>query len=275
MEIRNIYVMYFSPAGGTEKVAVEIAGKVGKILKKEISEIDYTVPENRKRRYSFEENDLVFLAMPVYAGRIPNKILPDLETGVSGSGRTWIVPISVYGNRSFGEALRELILLTEQNGFLPLAAAAVVSSHAFSETLAEGRPDSYDLEEMENFSKKIAEKIQRMKEYVPLNIERENPIGAYYVPLQEDGTPAKFLKAKPLTDQEKCIGCGLCAKKCPMGSISSEDFANVSGICIKCQSCVRNCPAGAKFFADEQFLSHVRMLESTYSERKENLFIEE
>ena len=68
-------------------------------------------------------------------------------------------------------------------------------------------------------------------------------------------------------DESKCTGCGVCAALCPMGSISREDPAEVTGVCIKCHACVRNCPTGAKYFDDEAFLSHKAMLERDYTRR--------
>ena len=58
----------------------------------------------------------------------------------------------------------------------------------------------------------------------------------YYRPRGLDGEPKNFLKAKPQTDRSKCTGCGVCAALCPMGSISREDPAEVTGVCIKCHS---------------------------------------
>ena len=92
----------------------------------------------------------------------------------------------------------------------------------------------------------------------------------YYRPLGLDGEPKNFLKAKPQTDRSKCTGCGVCAALCPMGSISREDPAEVTGVCIKCHACVRNCPTGAKYFDDEAFLSHKAMLERDYTRRAED-----
>ena len=97
----------------------------------------------------------------------------------------------------------------------------------------------------------------------------QKPSRFYYKsrPLGLDGEPKNFLKAKPQTDRSKCTGCGVCAALCPMGSISREDPAEVTGVCIKCHACVRNCPTGAKYFDDEAFLSHKAMLERDYTRR--------
>lgn len=174
-----------------------------------------------KKTYHFGRDELVIFGIPVYAGRVPNKILSDIEKGFRGDD-TPLIPISVYGNRNFDDALMELKMVLEDRGFHSVAMG-------------------------------------------------NDPVENYYVPLKEDGTPAKFLKAKPVTDIDRCTGCDLCAEICPMNSIDDKDYS-VSGICIKCHACIRNCPAHAKSFTDEQFLSHVKMLEKNYSRRAENCF---
>ena len=58
-----------------------------------------------------------------------------------------------------------------------------------------------------------------------------------------------------------------------MGAIDPRNVAEVPGICIKCQSCVRKCTHHAKYFDDPAFLSHVAMLERSFQDRKENVFI--
>ena len=64
--------------------------------------------------------------------------------------------------------------------------------------------------------------------------------------------------------------CGACARLCPMGAIDPKNVSNVPGTCIKCQRCVRKCTKGAKYFDDEAFLSHVKMLEQNFAEPKDN-----
>jgi len=271
MKIERIWSIYFSPTGGTKKIVNLIAETIGKCLQKDVIELDYTRYDHRKKIYSFNREDLVILGMPVYAGRIPNKILPDIESDFKGN-KAMLIPVSVYGNRNFDDALMELKLVLENQGFQAIAAAAIVSPHAFSTSLAAGRPDQTDVEEIRNFAKQTAKYLTETDKIFSVTVMGNNPVAPYYTPLTETGSAAKFLKAKPITDLAKCDHCGICAQVCPMQSISHTDCTSISGICIKCQACIRKCPQQAKLFIDEDFLSHVRMLEKNYHRRANNYF---
>ena len=188
-----------------------------------------------------------------------------MQSGFQGNGAL-AVPVAVFGNRSYDNALMELRNELEAHGFHTVAGAGVPTEHVFSDKLAPGRPNADDLAELAGFGRKIGEKVARLADIpTPIAVKGEDPVGPYYTPLGTDGKPAKFLKATPKTDPDKCNKCGLCATVCPVGSIPADAPDTCAGICIKCHACIKVCPTGAKYLDDPAFLSHVAMLEQNYT----------
>lgn len=272
MEIRRIVAAYFSPTGNTETIAKAMAQAAD--LPVEV--LDFTRPQAREKTYEFGKDDLLIIGLPVYAGRLPNKILPFVQENLRGDD-TLSVAFVCYGNRSFDDGLSELVYEQERTGFRPAAAAAFATQHAFATSLAQGRPNEADLEEAKQFVCDLLERIENISEpaeLASLQVDGNTPPGPYYRPKRVDGEPAVFLKAKPVTDPDKCIACGTCARVCSMGSIDPADVTQTPGVCIKCQACVTHCPAEAKYFDHPDFLSHKEMLETNFQEEKKNRFWE-
>ena len=269
MKPERIVSIYFSPTGGTARVSETISTELAARLNIEATQISFTRPREREQFFSFQETDLVIVSCPTYAGKLPNKILPDLQSKLKGNGALAIAAVT-FGNRSYDNSLAELCALLENNGFRTAAAGAFVCQHAFTDDLAYGRPGWSDQFEIKGFAKKIADKISRLTE-IPEPIQVPGDAAApYYVPKGENGEPVNFLKAKPKTHLSRCNNCGACVRMCPMGAIDPKNVSNVPGTCIKCQCCVRKCTKGAKYFDDALFLSHVKMLEQNFEEPKEN-----
>ncbi len=269
MKIGKVRAVFFSPTGNTKFIVEKIAGNIARRQGVPWESYDFTLPGDREKAICFAGDELAVAGLPVYAGRIPNKMLPFVQSNLEGNGAL-AVPVVTFGNRSYDNALIELRNILENRGFHTVAGAAFVSAHAFSGRLAAGRPDGEDIHVMEQFARGIADKVSGLKE-IPAQIAVRGtaPLGAYYTPLGTDGKPAVFLKAKPKT-RESCTDCKLCTRVCPMGSISYEHPDEVPGVCIKCQACVARCPEHAKYFDDPAFLSHVAMLEQRFVRKAGN-----
>lgn len=269
MDIRRVWAVYYSATGRTAQAVETISKALADSLAVPWQKDVFTTPEQRKNIRHYAKEELVVFGMPVYAGRLPNKLLPFVQEGFFGQG-TQAVPVVTFGNRSFDDALIELCHTLEANGFHAVAAAAIVAQHAFASSLAAGRPDEMDKQRMVAFAHALAQKLGNgVKQPKPLVVPGHWPVGPYYTPLGLDGKPAIFLKAKPKTEELRCTHCGLCVKVCPMGAVSRQDPAVIEGVCIKCQACVVQCPQQAKYFEDEAFLSHKAQLEKTQARRKE------
>ena len=262
---------YFSPCGNVRRTVDTLGDELIKRTGLKERVIDFTLKQKRQQSYRFSKEDIVIVGVPVYAGRIPNLIMPFIKECIKGGGALG-VPMVCYGNRSFDNALAELAVLMKENDFQIAGAAAVVSEHSFVPELAAGRPNQEDLEQIRRYAEKILDGMEKIENVIAI-IPGDPKADSYYIPLKEDKTPAKFLKATPQIDRQRCNSCGHCVSLCPMNSIDANSF-EVTGICIKCQACIKGCAKEARYFEQEDFLSHKKMLKECYNDRKESFFAE-
>lgn len=264
----RINAMYFSPTSTTKKVVTSVAEKISEKLNLEnkVNYIDFTTPVMRKETASFGNSDILIIGIPVYAGRVPNVLLNFLNS-ISSSGAL-AVPVVVYGNRNYDDALIELKDILELNGFNVIAAAAFIGEHSFSYTLAKGRPDDNDMNIINEFSDKIQSMLVNKFFEEKIKVSGYSPYRPYYMPHDNKGNPVDIRKITPKTN-EKCCNCKLCVSVCPMGSIDFNDVFNLKGICIKCGACIKKCPEQAKYFDDLGYLQHKEELEINFAKRRE------
>lgn len=271
MKLEKIWAVYFSGTGTTRRTVERIAGGIASRLNLPAESVDFSRPAVRQETLGFGEKDLVVFGTPVYAGRVPNVLLPFLQERIVGGGAL-AVPVVLFGNRNYDDALIELRNILAADGMHPIAAGAFVGEHSFSRVLGADRPNAEDEALMDEFAARVAELAAGL-DAAPVKsaaVRGQEPLRPYYTPRDRAGNPINILKVKPKTDLSRCGGCGLCADLCPMGSIDPADVSAVRGICIKCCACVKGCPTGAKFFDDAGYLYHQHELEAQYARPAEN-----
>ena len=267
MEFKKVLAVYFSATGTTQKIVTKIADELAQVALISSESLDFTQLSARETPLRFSPGDIVIFGMPVIAGRVPNVLLNYLDTMEGNNAAT--VPVVLYGNRNYDDALIELRDILEKRGFHPIAAAAFIGEHSFSAILAKGRPDSADLQIAKEFAFKTAKKAQSLSTYNDSLIRVDGtpfPYRGYYKPQDRYGNPIDIRKVKPLTNSD-CNNCMICAEVCPMGSINPDNVKEVPGICIKCCACLKKCPQNAKYFDNEDFLYHKQELEDTWTRR--------
>ena len=271
MKLEKIWAVYFSGTGTTRRTVERIAGGIASRLNLPAESVDFSRPAVRQETLRFGEKDLVVFGTPVYAGRVPNVLLPFLRERIVGGGAL-AVPVVLFGNRNYDDALIELRNILAADGMHPIAAGAFVGEHSFSRVLGADRPNAEDEALMDEFAARVAALAAGL-DAAPVKsvaVRGQEPLRPYYTPRDRAGNPINILKVKPKTDLSRCGGCGLCANLCPMGSIDPADVSAVRGICIKCCACVKGCPTGAKFFDDAGYLYHQHELEAQYARPAEN-----
>lgn len=270
IQINNVAGLYFSPTNTTRKIVEATAAAAAQGLAlPQFSKINVTTPVQRKETPQFGEGDLVVFGVPVYIGRVPN-LIRDFFASIKGNGAIG-VPVVVYGNRAYDDALIELKDIMEGNGFKCIAAGAFIGEHSFSYTLGGGRPDASDLMIAEEFGHNIAARIKEGAVTDTTLVVPGNPYPyKFYNAKSKKDNSIDIRKVKPETNPQKCTDCGLCAMLCPMGAIDPSNCSLVPGICIKCGACIKMCRPKAKYFSDPTYLEHKEILEKNFTEpRKE------
>ena len=161
MEIKRVHIAYFSPTGTTKRTLRAVAEGFGC---SELSETDWADPKSRAAILKTGPDELVIAGMPVYYGRIPSLFHEGLP--LRGEG-TPFVPVAVYGNRHYDDAVLELKTLGEAAGCVTLGAAAFVAQHCLNPDMGRGRPDASDLAVMKRFGSALRAKADGLAGSMP------------------------------------------------------------------------------------------------------------
>lgn len=248
----NVVKIYFSPSGTTKKVIDQMAGNF------EGNQENYDLL-NFNSQKEFSSDDIAIVGMPVFAGRIPKSARDRLEK-LKGNDTPAIAVVN-YGNAHVTDSLLELVDVLKENSFNVIAAASTISHHSIFSGVAVGRPDSSDIEKINEFAEKCQEKIESNE-----SLNSEIPGNRPYV----DYNQLPFVVS---CDETLCAFCYDCVSICPEHAIPDDDPVDTDlDLCSRCTACISICPEDARMFTGDAFEGKKPEFEKANSERKEPEF---
>lgn len=224
-------IFYFSGTGNTYAAALQLQHGLGGGL--------ISITECVKNgTYSFEaaEDESVGILCPVYYGGLPSIVNEFLEKLECTGRPSYLYGVLTYGGSIFGA--KEILAQKLKERGLPASAVWEVkmpANYAILYDPTQGEKAEQLLTEAEIRLEKIRQWIQERRRTDNKSSLRRM-LSAIGYPMYD-----KARKTAPFYADESCVGCGICAGRCPVGAIEMIDGkpAWVRERCVFCMSCVR------------------------------------
>ena len=235
-------ILWYSGCGNSRFVADQLSAKLND------SNMVF-IPEAARNNtpLQFQDDEILGIVFPVYSWSVPKLVSQFLRKAKITGRPSYIFAACTCGDET-GLTIRHLKKDLKKQG-LTLDA---FFSFQMPETYI--NLPGFKLDTDENALRKINAAKSSLQETVRLIKERAQ---GNFDKLKGGSSFLKSNILKPLfyglliTDRkfrvsDSCIGCGLCAKNCPLQNITIEnDRPKWNGHCTNCMSCYHRCPKNA------------------------------
>lgn len=230
-------ILYFSATGNCKFIAEQIAAQTGE---QSASVVDCI----RAQRYDFSGETLFGLVTPTYFWRLPRIVADALaKLRLPDGGYTFF--LASYGTTT-GQAAAMARALTARRGRSFDAYYSVIMPDTWTPI--------FDLSDAARVDRRLRTGKQQLAAVIARirACEHGNFVDKW-LPRWVAAVPSAYMyaaerKTRRLSvNTDRCIGCGLCAKKCPVGAICMEDGHPVwtADTCEMCLGCLHRCPKHA------------------------------
>lgn len=230
-------ILYFSGTGNSKYVALRMADALNEPL---CSLNDHIKANNTA---PVETGGRLIIVTPTYAWRIP-RIVREwlLNTTLTGAEQAWFV---MTCGSEIGNAGKYNRALCQEKGLTCMGTAQLVMPENYIAMF-----DAPQAEEARQIVAKAEPDIDRAIAAIAAGAQfppnRNNLYDRFMSGPVNPIFYSCFVKAKAFTASDACVGCGQCAKRCPMNNITLQNGRPVwGGSCTHCMACICYCPTEA------------------------------
>ena len=230
-------ILYFSGTGNSRHVAKRMAAELDDQL------LDLNERIKAEDTSPVETGEDLVVVTPTYAWRIP-RLVRDwlLKTRMAGAKRVWFV---MTCGSEIGSAAGYNRALCQAKGLACMGTVQIVMPENYIAMFSAPQADE---------AREIVAKAEPNIDCVIASIQSNQPFAPTRNNLYDRfiSGPVNpifykcFVKADAFTASSACIGCGQCAKRCPMNNVTIKDGKPVWGRnCTHCMACICYCPKEA------------------------------
>ena len=230
-------ILYFSGTGNSKFVAQRIAVALGD----EIVNLNDRIKSGDTS--PVETGERVIIVTPTYAWRIPRVVRDWLrKTELRGAKQVWFV---MTCGSEIGNADKYNRELCTEKRLSCMGTAQIVMPENYIAMFSAPQADE---------AREIVAKTEPNIDCVIASIQSNQPFAPTRNNLYDRfmSGPVNLIfykfcvKADAFTVSDTCIGCGQCAKRCPMNNVTLKDGKPVWGKnCTHCMACICYCPVSA------------------------------
>jgi ferredoxin len=276
---KNVFVVYFSPAGSTHHVA-KIIEKQFSALGAEVSSFDLagcnsdiTAKISRQMENSVGRSCL-FIGSPVYASHAAPPVM-ECIAGLKENPDVFAIPFVTWGGACSGISLYEMGKELISKKFTLLGAAKILAVHSLmwqlEDPLGKGHPDVDDDRMVEEL---VAHVNQKINEDKPEGIKLSDLAYQTQENHEEmEKTSLQTVKAhlpKRTIDTVLCNQCEVCSEVCPADAVTFTPYPEFHEGCVFCFTCMKKCPEQAINADMSAIWQRIRDREALFSERPDS-----